>query len=217
MVFGLLFLFVFSCPCIAADVNDILWDLDNINSIGGNNTTVVGQPKVIDTDKGKAIQFDGVKDGLIVDTLPLKGAEKFTIEVIVRPDVNGLQTQRFLNLKENDDKNRILMLMNTSPTDKIWYFETFVKNAAGTLDLYQTEKYYAAGKWYSVAMVYDGQKLYNYVNGVKEISEELAFTPLAEGKTSIGMKINKQSYFKGAIHKIRFSRQVLTPDEFLKP
>jgi len=216
-VFGFLFLFLFVSSCGTSGVNDVVWDFTDINSIGGNKTTVIGQPKIIEAEKGKAIEFDGVDDGLIVETLPIAGAEKFTIEIIFCPEATGLQTQRFLNLQENNSRNRVLLIMEASPSDKIWYLQTFIKSSAGTLDMFQAEKFYPTGQWHSVAVVYDGQKLHNYVNGIKEFSQELAFTPLAEGKTSIGMKINQQSYFNGAVRKIRFSRQALEPDKLLKP
>jgi len=216
-VFGLLFLLLFTSYCVAADSNEIIWDFNDITSIGGNKTTVVGQPKVIDTEKGKAIKFDGVDDGLIVESLPIAGAEKFTVEIIFLPDANGLQTQRFLNLQANNSVNRLLLMMDASPADKIWYLQSFIKSSAGTLDMFQTEKFYPTGKWNSVAVVYDGQKLHSYVNGIEEIAQPLAFSPLGKGKTSIGMKINQHSFFKGAVRKVRFTRRALGPDKLLRP
>jgi hypothetical protein len=217
MVFGFLFLFLFVSSCGTSDVNDVVWDFTDINSIGASKTIVAGQPKVIETDKGKAIKFNGVDDGLIVEALPIAGAEKFTIEIIFCPDANGLQTQRFLNLQVNNSKNRLLLMMEASPSDKVWYLQTFIKSSAGTLDMFQAEKFYPTDQWNSVAVIYDGQKLHNYVNGREEFAQPMAFAPLGEGKTSIGMKINRQSFFKGAVRKIRFTRQALNPDKLLKP
>jgi len=218
-VLGFLFLCLLAYPCTAADSNEIIWDFNDINTIGGNKTIIAGQPKVIETQKGKAIEFDGVDDGLTVEALPIAGAEKFTIEIVFCPDVNGngLQTQRFLNLQENNSKNRVLLIMEASPSDKVWYLQTFIKSSAGTLDMFQAEKFYPTGQWNSVAVVYDGQKLHNYVNGREEFAQPMPFAPLGEGKTSIGMKINQQSFFKGAVRKIRFTRQALSPDKLLKP
>ena len=71
-------------------MKQIVWDIDNTKSIAGLKTIVSGSPKVIATDKGKAVEFDGVKDGLLVESLPLAGAKKFTLEIIFRPDANGL-------------------------------------------------------------------------------------------------------------------------------
>jgi len=215
--FGFLSVFLFASACMAGAANNVTWDFNDITTVGGNKTTVVGQPKVVDTEKGKAIKFDGVDDGLIVEALPIAGAEKFTVEILFLPDANGLQTQRFLNLQENNSKSRLLLMMDASPSDKIWYLQTFIKTSAGTLDMFQTEKFYPAGKWNSVAVVYDGQKLHNYVNGREEFAQPLAFAPFGEGKTSIGMKVNRQAFFKGIVRKIRFSRQALSPDQLLKP
>src|SRR5205823_4265853 len=42
----------------------IVWTIDNVHSIAGHPTSVLGAPKVIDTPAGKAVQFDGVGDAL---------------------------------------------------------------------------------------------------------------------------------------------------------
>ena len=81
---------------------ETVWDVNNVESIGRHETTVLGSPKIIETEKGKAVEFDGVKDGFIVNALPLAGAEKFTLEVVFRPDPNGLGAQRFLHMQENN-------------------------------------------------------------------------------------------------------------------
>ena len=44
----------------------VIWELDNLEEIGGHKVTVVGEPKVIDTPQGKAIEFDGVDDGIFL-------------------------------------------------------------------------------------------------------------------------------------------------------
>ena len=215
---ALLLSIVFVCFC-ENSMADTVWDVNNLKLIGGHETTVLGSPKVIETDRGKAVEFDGVKDGLLVDALPLAGAEKFTLEVIFRPDANGLAAQRFLHMQENNSDNRILMLLETLPANKtLWYLDTYVRSAKGSGNLYKPTSRHRMGKWYNATLVYDGRQMQHYVNGVKEASEKLAFSPLSsDGKTSIGVKINQKSWFKGAIRKVRFTRRVLKPEEFLQP
>ena len=48
----------------------IIWELDNLEAIGGHKVTVEGKPKVIDTPYGKALEFDGVDDGIFLDVHP---------------------------------------------------------------------------------------------------------------------------------------------------
>jgi len=45
---------------------------------------------------------------------------------------------------------------------------------------------------------------------------EVAFKPQGEGATSLGTRINRRNYFKGAIRQARFTAKALTPEGFLK-
>ncbi len=207
---------VCSCGNLMAET---IWAVNNLESIGGHETTVLGSPKIIETESGKAMEFDGVKDGLIVEALPLVGAERFTLEVIFRPDPNGLEAQRFLHMQENNSNNRILILLETLPTDEnLWYLDTYIRSAKGSQNLYKPASPHPMGHWYNATLVYDGKEMQHYINGVKEISKKLVFSPLSrKGKTSIGVKIGRKSWFKGAIRKVRFTQRVLKPEEFLQP
>ena len=194
----------------------IVWEVDNLKSIGGYETTILGSPKVIETEKGRAVEFDGAKDGLLVEALPLAGAERFTLEIIFRPSAKGLREQRFLHLQENNAEYR--MLIETRLTDKdLWYLDTYIKNAKADQTLVESANTHPVGQWYNATLVYDGRQMRHYVNGVKEMSAKLAFSPLKDGKTSIGVRINQVYWFKGAVRKVRFSQRVLTPEEFLQP
>ena len=62
------------------------WTFDRLDNIGGHRTTVLGQPRVIDSPVGKAVEFDGKDDALFIDNHPLAGADAFTWEAIFRPD-----------------------------------------------------------------------------------------------------------------------------------
>jgi len=82
----------------AADpVQPKVWIFDSIETIGGHPITVVGHPRVIDTPLGKAVHFNGVDDGLLMEVHPLAGAETFTWEAIFRPE-GGAAEQRWFHL-----------------------------------------------------------------------------------------------------------------------
>ena len=51
-----------------------MWTFDRLDNIGGHKTTVLGEPRVIDSPIGKAVEFDGVDDALFIDNHPLAGA-----------------------------------------------------------------------------------------------------------------------------------------------
>ena len=77
---------------------------DNIERIGGHPATILGHPKVIDTPRGKAIQFKGIDDAMFLPVHPLAGFETFTWEVVFRSDSGGAPEQRFFHLEEQDPK-----------------------------------------------------------------------------------------------------------------
>jgi hypothetical protein len=79
----------------------ITWTFDSLERIGGLPVKVEGNPKVIDSPAGKAVEFDGVDDIIFIDKHPLAGAATYTFEAIVRPD-GGAPEQRFFHLAERD-------------------------------------------------------------------------------------------------------------------
>ena len=76
--------------------SETVWTFDRLENIGGVKTTVEGNPKVVDTPIGKAIEFDGVDDAIWIEKHPLAGAATFTFEAIFRPD-GGAFEQRPIN------------------------------------------------------------------------------------------------------------------------
>ena len=192
------------------------WNVDNTVSIAGHKTTVLGSPTVIATGKGSAVQFDGQKDGLIVQALPLAGAHKFTLEIFFRPDAKGQKEQRFLHLQQNATENRILIETRLTD-DNQWYLDTYIQTPKGALALFNPQNTHPVGKWYNAALVYDGRQMRHYVNGVKEMSGALAFSSLGRGRTSIGVRMNRLFWFKGAVRHVRFTPRVLNPEDFLQP
>ena len=69
-----------------SDTAMTVWTFDRLENIGGHKTTVLGQPRVVDSPLGKAVEFDGVDDALFIDNHPLAAARTFTWEAIFRPD-----------------------------------------------------------------------------------------------------------------------------------
>ena len=48
----------------------VVWRLDSLDRIGGHPVTIEGEPEVIDTPNGKAIEFDGVDDAIFLNVHP---------------------------------------------------------------------------------------------------------------------------------------------------
>jgi hypothetical protein len=65
-------------------------------------------------------------------------------------------------------------------------------------------------------MVYDGSEFRHYVDGKLQGAAAVRLSPQGEGHSSIGVRINRRDYFKGAIRQARMTRRALSAEEFLK-
>jgi hypothetical protein len=213
-----------------APQSEILWTFDRLENIGGIKTTVEGNPRVVDTPLGKAIEFDGVDDAIWIEKHPLAGAATFTFEAIYRPD-GGAFEQRWFHLAERDPKTGLLasadhpktgqdanprFLFELRTVENNWYLDAFVNGPGYNRALMFKDKLHPVGRWYHVAQTFDGKMFRSYVNGVLQGEAEVAFAPQGEGAASLGTRINRRNYFKGAIRQARFTTRALTPEQFLK-
>ncbi len=194
----------------------VIWKMDNLKKIGGNPVTVIGNPQVIKAPKGKAVQFDGAHDGLLLGVNPVAGARAFTIEAVIRPDAGGLEEQRWMHIEGPTADSRVML--ETRLHGGAWFLDTFIKNGPRQEDgrtLFDEPFRHAAGVWYHVALVYDGEVMRNYVNGRQELSGPLAVGALEAGQMSVGVRQNRVFWFKGAISRLRFTPRALAPGEFM--
>jgi hypothetical protein len=194
------------------------WRIDNLKSIGGHPATVLGHPKIIAVHDGKAdgkaVEFNGVDDAIFLNVHPLAGAKTWTWEVIFRPESGGAPEQRFFHLQENGTGNRMLFEIRVMGNQ--WCIDSFAKSGAAEKALLDRTKLHPLDRWYHAAAVYDGHQFRNYVDGVLEGSAEIHLEPQKDGQTSLGVRINKVNYFKGAILEARMTPRALTPREFLQ-
>ena len=194
-----------------------VWTFDRTDRIGEHATTVLGHPRVIDTPQGKAVEFNGVDDGLQLDVHPLAGAETFTFEAIFRPD-GGNAEQRWFHLEQNpangsDEDSR--MLFEIRVIDGQWCLDAFNKSGPVQKALLNRQHLHPLGRWFHVAAVYDGRDFRSYVDGVQDGAASVQLAPQGAGRTSVGVRMNKVFYFKGAVRMARFTRRALAPAEFL--
>jgi len=204
------------------------WTFDRLDGIGGMKTTVEGHPRIIDSPAGKAVEFDGVGDSLLIEQHPLAGATTFTFEAIFRPD-GGANQQRWFHLAEIDPKTGLATSVEKTTTEpnarmlfeirvvdgNQWYLDAFVNGPGYSKALMSADKRHPIGRWYHVAQVYDGTWYRSYVDGELEGEAEVAFTPQGPGRASVGARMNKVSYFHGAVAKARFTTAVLKVSEFM--
>jgi hypothetical protein len=198
----------------AAPPSGELWRFDRLDQIGGHKTSLLGRPHLIDTPHGRAVEFNGIDDAIFLDLHPLAGADRFTWEMIFRPDDGGAPEQRFFHLQEDGTDNR--MLFEIRVIGSRWCLDSFVKGGGESKALLDRGKLHPLGAWYAVAAVYDGRQFSNYVDGVLQGSAELHLLPQKAGRTSVGVRINQVNYFKGAVLMARMTPRALAPSEFLK-
>jgi hypothetical protein len=166
---------------------------------------VVGSPRIVTTDRGPAIEFDGRKDGLIVEANPLQGLRAFTVEVEFQPAADAgpdQREQRFLHAQEHDTDHRALLEIRIQ-ADGRWALDTFLKSGNAGTTLLDPKRVHKTGEWHVASLTYGGTTMSNAVNGTRELSAQATFEPLGAGRTAIGMRLNKVSWFKGRIRQIR--------------
>lgn len=191
-----------------------LWQLNNLDSIGGNSTEVLGAPQVVEGPAGMAIEFGGAGDGLIVDVNPLAGAKRFTLEVIFQPYAGGLSEQRFIHLQEYNGDNRALIETRLTRDGK-WFLDTYIKSAVADQTLFAEGFKHPLGPWYRAALVFDGEEMRHYVNGQLELAGKMPFMPLQNGRVSIGVRLNRVFWYRGKVSSLRFVDRALEVEEFL--
>ena len=194
--------------------NSETWQIDNLKSIGGHVSVVLGHPQIIKTAGRQAVVFDGTGDGLVIDASPVAGLKAFTVEAIFRPDQGGAKEQRWLHVQGDSRDDRVLLEIRVDSNS--WFLDTFIKSGEDRRTLYAEDFKHPLGWWYHVALVFDGQTMTHYVDGQAEMSGPLTIMPLVQGKISLGVRMNRVFWFKGAISKVRFTNHALKTSEFMR-
>lgn len=173
---------------------------------------LAGKPEIVKCKYGKAVAFNGSSDAIFLERMPLTGLNQFTIEMIIQPQSGGNFEQRFLHCGEIQG-DRVLLELRATKTD--WYFDAFVAVGEQKCALIDPNLLHPLDQWYHLAYVIDNGNLETYVNGKKELEGNIILSPLKGGKTSIGVRQNEVSWFRGAIYNIRFTGKALTPENFM--
>lgn len=192
------------------------WIIDNLTSIGGHPVTVLGAPRVVETEVGRALEFNGVSDGIFVDANPLEGLGTFTLEVLFSPAADGPPEQRFVHIEDTTEGgNRALIETRILPGG-VWSLDTFLKQGEASRALLDREQAHPANGWYVASLVYDGRVMTHFVNATKELSGDVTFGALGPGRTSLGVRQNKVYWFKGRIRAVRVTPRALPAAELMR-
>src|SRR5262245_29857458 len=196
-----------------------VWTFDRLDKVGGFSTTVLGHPKIIKSPVGKAVEFNGIDDALFVGNHPLAGMRTFTFEAVFRPDQGGAPEQRWFHLAERDPQtgkdSETRVLFEIRVIGEQWCLDAFIRTRLGSQTLIDRNLLHPLGSWYRVAMVYDGMEFRSYVDGVLQASARIPLEPQGPGRSSIGVRMNRVDYFKGAVRAARFTPRALPPEQFM--
>lgn len=185
-----------------------IWQLHTLQEIGGHAPEVWGAPRVVPADKGrKATAFDGQQDGLLIPANPIAGAEAFEIEVVLKPAsaYPANIEQRFLHIQEAGNPDRRILIELRLNNKEQWYADFFMRTEKASLTLIDSTKTHPVDEWATIKLRYKDGMLTGFVNGEKEVSGAIEYQPIADSAyTSIGTRMDKRSWFKGAIREVWF-------------
>lgn len=190
----------------------VIWDAESYPDV----SRILGEPFILTTCLGYAVYFNGSSDGVFSSTIPVKGMDEITLEVIMNQYSKANVENRYLHIGEVSGP-RIMFETRVTP-ENTWYADFFVvMSDTEKAIVIDEKKTHPCDKWYNVTLVADKNGIKGYVNGELQGSAPINFrAAINSGATSVGVRQNLQSWFKGAIYKIKVTGAALTPDQFLK-
>lgn len=196
----------------ARNIQVIEWEPASLLKLSGT-MDMLGNPKISRSPHGNAVSFNGSDDALILNEMPLANMQSFTIEMIFKPDTASPFEQRIVHIGEVSGDR---VLLEIRAVKNKWYFDGFAASGQNKKALIDSTLTHPLGIWHHVAFIVEPHQISTYVNKRLECKEAFNFKPIMSGKTSLGMRLNKRSFFKGSIFKVRVTEGVLTPRKFMK-
>ena len=97
-----------------------------------------------------------------------------------------------------------------------WALDSYLRHGTAQLTLLDPSRTHAVCVWQrGLDDVRRPHACATTSNGVEQGSGDVTFRPLVSGQTSIGVRQNRVSWFKGRIHTVRVTPSVLRPSQFL--
>ena len=85
-----------------------------------------------------------------------------------------------------------------------WALDTYLQDGASKRSLLDAGLLHPADRCDLAALRYDGKTMASFMAGRPELSGPVTFGPTAGGRISIGVRIDRVFWFKGAIRELRF-------------
>jgi hypothetical protein len=192
-----------------------VWTFEERARIGSNVVTLSGAPTIVDDGGGRSMCFNGEPDAALLDVNPIAGWSNFTIEVLIKPRAAGAAEQRFLHIEDVRASRLLLELRMVTPQE--WALDTFLFDSPKSrLTLLDREKLHSTEEWHWVALTYDGTTMTQYVDGTRELEGPVAFRAMEQGRMSLGVRLNKVSWYQGCIRELRFTPRALAARQLQK-
>ena len=198
----------------ANPVKSYTWDINSLTSIGGHSVTKYGNPEVVSTDLGDAVQFDGDGDMLLVDNNPIEDATEFTVEMVFKPEGTYYEPR----IIQIGTANLERAMMEIRINDGEWSLDGFLKTDSDSKTLLDETKRHTMNIWQHAAITYKNDTIKSYVNGVMQLKGPVTYSSHVlptTGQTSLGAKITQVHWFEGKIRTIKVTHAALDPSEFI--
>ncbi len=145
-----------------------VWQVDSLERIGGHPVTVLGSPRVVATPAGKAVEFDGVDDGLVLDVNAIAGLGSLHGGGRVRArSLTAPKSSASCTSKKRRPGIAPWSSCGCCP-DQSWCLDTFLRHGDASLTLIDKAVVHQAGRWHAAALSFDGKTMTHYVDGVRE-------------------------------------------------
>lgn len=207
--------FLFFCYCNSGQAVTI--NLDTIPALSDPETSVHGYPFLTSDSCHKGTMFNGINDQLLIRKSPLANAEQFTVQAVIFPMDSILNSPqpRLIHLEDPAKPEQRITLELRLSEENNWYFDAFISSERGSVTLKSAALLHPLNQWHHIAVTYKNHNFTTYVNGIKELSAQVPYTPLSsEAMISVGARMNLKYWYKGIISMLSFKTTALSPDHF---
>ena len=200
---------------LAIDDDDLVayWPFDDGEAIdatgNGHDGKLVGPPRSVDGKFGKALEFNGKSDYIVVPNHPdlvLQSGVTYAAWFKPSETINpGNNVYRLLS-KNND----YFLMFNFG---QVGHMAFLVREPGGDHTIYSTTQEWVEGTWYHVAAIFDGKEVKLFING--EMESHLAFNGKG-GDAGLDLWIGGDdlpAFFPGIIDDVRVYKRGITDAE----
>ncbi|TAK95969.1 MAG: hypothetical protein EPO07_14950, partial [Verrucomicrobia bacterium] len=206
-----------SGKCVAVPSGAVSWwraENNALDSIDGNNGTLLNGTAFASGMVGQAFNFNGTNQSVSISNSPSLNPTNFTVETWLNPAHIPQPGEIAMDVVSKDGETFDRQYLLT--VDEHQVFRAHVWTPFGMSAVYGNV-ILSSNTWYHAAMTYDGSSLKLYVNGVLDAS---IATPSPMVVTTQPFRIGGGSpagtppyYFQGKIDEVSFYNRALTSNE----